>query len=208
MSNLILGSTSPRRHHLLKEAGFAFVAARPDIDETPHPDEPAVDYVARLSREKASAVAAQQSGLILTADTTVAIDNHILGKPEDAADAHTMLSQLRGRTHHVHTGVALLDANTRQTTTLVVTTEVLMRDYTDAEIAAYIASGDPFGKAGSYAIQNRVFHPVKRVLGCYTNVVGLPICMVCRLLAERGLSAANTPSCAVDQQPCQYQGLF
>jgi len=208
MSTLILGSTSPRRHQLMKEAGFAFIAARPDIDETPHPDEPAVDYVARLSREKASAVAAQQSGLILTADTTVAIDGHILGKPEDAADARAMLSRLRGRIHHVHTGITLLDAETQQSTTLVVTTEVVMRDYTDDEINAYIASGDPFGKAGSYAIQNRAFHPVERVQGCYTNVVGLPICMVCRLLAERGLFAAHIPVCAVDHQPCQYQGLF
>ena len=208
MIKLVLGSTSPRRHHLLQEAGFAFTAARPDIDETPHPDEPAVEYVARLSREKAVAVAAQQDGLILTADTTVAIDNAILGKPEDVHEAKRMLRQLRGRAHHVHTGVTLLTSESQQATTLVLTTEVYMRAYTDAEMSAYIASGDAFGKAGSYAIQNRAFHPVERVDGCYTNVVGLPICVVCRLLAERGLPTHAAPDCAVDKLPCQYQGLL
>ena len=207
MLPLILGSTSPRRHHLMQEAGFAFTAARPDIDESLHPDESAIDYVARLSREKAQAVAALLPGLILCADTTVAIDNQILAKPETPAEAEAMLRQLRGRLHHVHTGVTLLDSDTQQLTTTVVTTEVYMRDYTDAEIAAYVANGDPYTKAGGYAIQHREFHPVARVNGCYTNVVGLPICTVTRLLAAYGVHPSRPLTCTPDHLPCQYQGL-
>lgn len=206
MPRLILGSTSPRRHQLLTEAGIAFGAARPDIDETPLPAEPADAYVDRLSREKALAVATQQQGagaLILTADTTVVLDSYILGKPEDAADAEAMLRRLAGRVHQVHSGVTVLDAATDTITTHVVTTDVHMRLYSDVEIAAYIASGDPFGKAGSYAIQNRAFNPVERLQGCYTNVVGLPMCVVCRLLATHGIVAETAPECAEDNLPCR-----
>jgi septum formation protein len=206
MPHLILGSTSPRRHQLLTEAGIAFGAARPDIDETPLPTEPADAYVARLSREKALAVAAQEHGtaaLILTADTTVAHDGDILGKPEDAADAEAMLRRLAGRAHQVHSGVTVLNVVTKTLSTQVTTTDVYMRPYSDADIAAYIASGDPFGKAGSYAIQNRAFHPVERLQGCYTNVVGLPMCVVCRLLATHGIVAPAAPPCAEDNLPCR-----
>jgi len=101
----------------------------------------------------------------------------------------------------------LLDSDTQHLTTTVVTTEVYMRDYTDAEIAAYVANGDPYTKAGGYAIQHREFHPVARVNGCYTNVVGLPICTVTSLLAAYGIRPSRSLTCMPDHLPCQYQGL-
>ncbi len=113
-----------------------------------------------------------------------------------------MLRQLRNRVHLVHTGVTLLDTSTGQHTTRLTTTRVVMRPYTDEEIAAYVASGDPIGKAGSYAIQNRSFHPVARLEGCYTNVVGLPMCTVYALLAEYGLHAPTGAPCSPANPPC------
>lgn len=204
MKSLVLGSTSPRRQQLLEAVGLAFTLARPDIDERAHDHEPAEQYVYRLSREKAHAVAAQgfSEALILTADTTVADEGVILGKPEDAADAEQMLYALRGRPHHVYSGVTLLDAATGQIDTIVVTSEVHMRDLTDDEISAYVASGDPFGKAGSYAIQNQQHRPVEALQGCYTNVVGLPMCMVCVLLRQYGVEAAAPPTCSPTRLPC------
>lgn len=205
VKRLILGSSSPRRRQLITAAGLAFVLAHPDIDESALPGERAEHYVARLSREKAQAVAAQHdvAGVILTADTTVADDGTILGKPVDAAEATAMLTSLRGRVHYVHTGVTIRDTATGESETVVVTSEVVMRDYSDAEIAAYIVSGDPFGKAGSYAIQNASFHPVDHLNGCYTNVVGLPMCAVCALLSGHGITLSNPPPCAPDHLPCQ-----
>jgi septum formation protein len=201
---LILGSSSPRRHQLIAAAGLSFTLAHPDIDESPLPAERAARYVARLSHEKACAVAAQPTidGVILTADTTVADDGVILGKPADAAEATAMLTSLRGRVHYVHTGVTVWDTTTGEAQTIVVTSEVHMRQYTDAEMAAYIESGDPFGKAGSYAIQNTAFHPVDHLNGCYTNVVGLPMCTVCALLTSHGITLAAPPACAPDRLPC------
>lgn len=205
MKHLTLGSTSARRHQLLKEAGLTFDPARPDIDETPHPDEPAADYVARLSREKAQAVAAQGvRGVILTADTTVADAGEILGKPEDSADAERMIKRLRGRVHFVHSGVSALDTDSGEIETQVISTEVHMRDYSNDEIAAYVASGDPLGKAGSYAIQSRSFHPVDHLHGCYTNVVGLPMCAVRSLLAKHGIALQDGHACSSDNLPCQF----
>jgi septum formation protein len=206
MRTLYLGSTSPRRRQLLLEAGIAFLTARPDIDETEQPGEPAAAYVARLSHAKARAVAAAQvgfSGLILTADTTVADDGVILGKPADAASAQAMLRRLRGRAHAVHSAITLLDAQSNDALTQVVTTQVVMRAYTEGEIAAFVTSGEAFDKAGSYSIQDPQFRPVERVQGCYTNVMGLPLCAVCRLLAAHGIPVATPPPCAEDDLPCR-----
>ncbi|MBE2272146.1 MAG: septum formation protein Maf [Anaerolinea sp.] len=188
----ILASGSPRRRELLASLGVRFTVIKSDIDETQHPGEPPLDYVRRLSIEKAHAVAANvfaaqpDAALILAADTVVILaadtmgilDGDILGKPTDADDARVMLERLRGRAHIVCTALTLLrctqGAITKQITRLTQTT-VTMRHYSDAEIAAYIASGDPFDKAGSYAIQHEGFHPVERIDGSYTNVVGLPV---------------------------------
>jgi septum formation protein len=209
MKRLLLASSSPRRSALLKATGLIFEIARPNIDETPHPGEPADQYVARLSLEKALAAAANASGfdLILTADTTVADGAQILGKPENADDAFAMLRQLRDRTHYVHTGVSLLDTATGELSTTVTTTEVIMRPYTDAAISAYIESGDPFGKAGSYAIQNEAFHPVERVDGCYANVVGLPVCTVRTMLAAHGIESPHPITCSPINPPCLFRGV-
>ncbi len=122
------------------------------------------------------------------------LDGQILNKPADAGEARDMLRSLRGRGHQVLTGITVLDGDRRQTITDCASTEVFMRDYGDSEIDDYIASGDPFDKAGAYAIQNAVFRPVARLAGCYTNVVGLPMCHVVRALRRFGIEpSVNVP---------------
>lgn len=202
---LILGSSSPRRRELLGAAGLVFDVSRPDINETPHPGERGDDYVVRLSRDKALAIPAPGAArLVLTADTTVEIDGEIVGKPADAAEAWAILRRLRGRTHHVHTGISVRDGPTGQVETTLTTTGVVMRAYADEEIAAYIASGDPFDKAGAYAIQHPVFRPVERLEGCHTNVMGLPLCTACAMLARHGLHVPQPPGCASERLPCEW----
>ena len=183
--SIILASGSPRRRELLTLAGLTFTVQTADIDETPQPSETARDYTLRLSREKAAAVAERISPggpVIIAADTTVADGDDILGKPGDAAEARTMLQRLRGRAHQVYTAVTLFDTQNGASHTEFAVTDVPMRAYTDAEIDAYIASGDPFDKAGGYAIQHAAFHPAVLQHGCYANVVGLPLCHLLRLL--------------------------
>jgi septum formation protein len=195
----ILASSSPRRRDLIASLGLAFTVIKPDIDETLRPGETPLDYVARLSREKAQAVAAQVTApaAVLAADTvvilgadTLGIDESgdILGKPLDAADARQMLQRLRGRVHRVCTALTLIRLNvaSAEPDTRITCTDVTMRDYSDAEIEAYIASGDPFDKAGSYAIQHPVFNPVAQIDGSYTNVVGLPVETLRDMLADLG----------------------
>lgn len=174
----ILASGSPRRRELLASLGVPFTVVKPDIDETERLGEDPVAYVRRLSREKADAVAARLSepAAILAADTTVIFDGRILGKPATATEAQAMLVALRDTAHTVCTALTLMrtDVPQRVRTEHTLTT-VVMRPYTDAEIAAYIASGDPFDKAGGYAIQHAGFAPAARIEGSHTNVVGLPV---------------------------------
>ncbi len=186
---LILASTSPRRRQLLGLTGWMFTILPADVDETPLPGEPASAYVLRLAQSKARAVAeeARRSELILAADTTVADGDQILGKPQSAAEAMEMLLQLRGRVHQVLTAVALYDPKQDRLETDLSITDVPMRAYTEAEIRAYIATGDPFDKAGSYAIQHPEFKPVERLSGCYANVVGLPLCHLERVFRKFGV---------------------
>jgi septum formation protein len=188
-TTFILASSSPRRRELLASLGVDFMVRKPDVDETQRPGERDLDYVRRLSIEKADAVAAQLVGgaVVLAADTVVilaadtigveASGGGILGKPTDADDARRMLFRLRGRAHTVVTAVTLLrlEGGEARRLTELTHTQVFMRDYSDAEIEAYIATGDPFDKAGSYAIQHEGFHPVERIEGSYTNVMGLPL---------------------------------
>jgi septum formation protein len=185
----ILASSSPRRRELLASLGVPFRIAKPAIDETQRPGEAPLDYVQRLSIEKAAAVAAQtpSPALILAADTVVIDNGDILGKPEDSAQARAMLLRLRGRVHRVCTAITLhwLDTHPRIVTHLTCT-EVTMRPYTVAEIEAYIATGDPFDKAGGYAIQHAEFAPVARVEGSETNVIGLPLETLRAALADMG----------------------
>ena len=177
---LILASSSPRRQALLRQLVNSFEVMKPAIDESRHIGEDPVDYAERLSQEKAAAVATmldELPALIIAADTIV-IDHEgaLLGKPVDAADARRMLRHLRDRAHCVVTAFTVRqNVAPSQVITRHARTEVVMRDYSDAEIDAYIASGDPFDKAGGYAIQNEAFHPVERIEGSYSNVVGLPL---------------------------------
>lgn len=182
--NLILASNSPRRKELLRVGGWAFQVLPADMDETPLEAEPADQYVLRLAEAKARAAALQtgEGKWIVAADTTVADGENILGKPRDEAEAMAMLLGLRGREHQVHTAVAVFDPLTDRMVNELATTNVPMRSYSRDEIQAYIATGDPFDKAGSYAIQHPEFRPVETLNGCYANVVGLPLCHLARAL--------------------------
>ncbi len=176
----ILASGSPRRRELLGSLGITFTIAKPDIDEAQHAGENPLDYVRRLSREKAEAVAARTTppALILAADTTVILDDEILGKPADSAESRGMLLRLRNRDHTVCTALTLarlISGEAPEFQTAHACTTVWMRDYSDAEIEAYIATGDPFDKAGGYAIQHVEFAPVSRIEGSHSNVIGLPL---------------------------------
>lgn len=196
---LVLASNSPRRREILALTGLAFTTRPVDIDERPLPDEQPMPYVLRLAQSKALAARQQAAAdeVLLTADTTVAVDGRILGKPQDADDARAMLDVLRGRDHWVYTAVGVSTA--QELRTELCATQVWMRPYTSAEVETYIASGDPMDKAGAYAIQHPGFHPVMRLTGCYAGVMGLPLCQVMPLLAAFGLSPAQdvTAGCAV-----------
>ncbi len=179
-------------------AGWSYQLMPADIDETPLPDESPQAYVIRLAEEKAQAAAADApaGAIVIGADTTVYFEPEnsraeILGKPSDEAEAWRMLQMLRSRNHQVATGVAIIDKrdtiNPAHLTSQIAITDVHMRNYSDAEIAAYVASRDPMDKAGAYAIQHSEFDPVDQFEGCYTNVMGLPVCLVNRILARMGL---------------------
>jgi septum formation protein len=209
---IILASGSPRRREMLRALGLPYEVARPDIDETPHPGEASDHYVARLSREKNAAAAsaldpAAGDALIITADTTVADGAEILGKPATPAEATAMLQTLRGRPHVVHTGITLYNTTTGERWTEVTTTAIHMRDYNDDEIAAYVAAGEPFDKAGAYGIQHAGFHPVERLRGCYANVMGLPMCTLCRMLRAAGVGIPTPITCTPDSDngKCSFE---
>jgi len=185
MTRFLLASGSPRRRELFALFGWPFDVASADVDESPHDGETPALMVLRLAQAKALATSrVMTDGIVIAADTTVSLDGIALGKPRDHADADRMLRALRGRTHQVHTAIALIDVSRHasQTRSDLATTDVPMRDYSDDEIAAYIASGDPLDKAGAYAIQHEGFHPVAGLRGCFANVMGLPLCHLTRSL--------------------------
>lgn len=188
MADLILASASPRRRELLSLIGIDFTILPADIDETFPTGDASVREIARdLAMQKTRAIAGQSPGRpVLAADTIVALEGDLLAKPGDADEAREMLERLRDRTHLVVTGVAL--AYDGRVETFDVTTEVTMRDYAPAEVEASIERGDPFDKAGGYAIQDPLFRPVARYSGCYTNVIGLPLGDVVQHLSGAGLA--------------------
>jgi septum formation protein len=190
MPLLLLASNSPRRRQLLALGGWTFDVDVANVDESLLPGEAPADYVRRLAESKARAVLprAQDEHVIVGADTTVVIDDEILGKPVDEAEARQMLIRLRGRTHQVFTGISVLRASDGNQWTEVVVTDVPMRAYSDEEIERYIASGDPMDKAGSYGIQNPDFQPVANMAGCYASVMGLPVCGLSILLRQAGIA--------------------
>ena len=183
---LILASNSPRRRQLIALTGLPFAVSAANVDESQFANETPADYVLRLAEIKARAIRADEDQLVLAADTTVVDGSDVLGKPVDEAEAVVMLTRLRGHTHQVYTGVALLRVSDGLLVKDLCVTDVPMRDYSDEEIRSYVATGDPLDKAGAYAIQHPEFHPVARMDGCYASVMGLPLCHVVRML--RGLS--------------------
>lgn len=192
MTRLILASQSPRRQRFLRDLGLTFTIMAADVDETPRPGETPVPLARRLAEEKAQAVAESlpadaPPALIIAADTVVALGERLLGKPANADEAATMLARLRGSPHTVHSGVSVRSTADDRQLTRVNSTRVTLRAYTDAEIAAYVASGDPLDKAGAYAIQHPKFAPVARLEGCLSGVMGLPLGDLRDLLAAFGV---------------------
>ena len=188
LMQLILASASPRRRELLTQIGLAFEVIPAHIDETRRASEDPRAYVQRLALEKAQTIhALYPSAFVLGADTTVEIDGHALEKPTDRADAERMLRTLSGRTHHVHTGLALLSPHGRRTH--LETTSVTFSSIDEAELQHYLDSGEPYDKAGAYGIQGYAARWIPRIDGDYFNVMGLPLAATVRLLHELGFAA-------------------
>jgi septum formation protein len=193
MPPLVLGSASPRRAKLLGELGAHFTIRASGAPEVRAADESPGEFALRIAREKGAAVAAVSSGeWVLSADTIVVLDGDVLGKPVDASDARAMLRRLSGRVHEVFTAVVLTPPEKGSASDeLLVRTSVAFRVLADAEIDAYIATGEPFDKAGAYGIQGAAAPFVARVDGSHSNVVGLPVAEVRALLERRGLLPAG-----------------
>lgn len=194
---LILASASPRRAAVLREAGLSFTVLSSAVDETPIPGESPQALVQRLANGKAELVAARAVGsaIIMAADTEVVLDGHILGKPRTSDDARNILMQLSGRTHSVMTGVTLIRLPDSERRHFVETTLVHFATLSEEEITEYLATEEPFDKAGAYAIQGRAGRFIPRIEGCYFNVVGLPLARLYQALGELGWSQeyAATP---------------
>lgn len=189
---IVLASASERRRELLALLGLPFAVWPVTVDETARPGESAGHLAARLSATKAAAARQQlihtdladSYSLVIGADTVVALQDQIFGKPRDAAEAAAMLRQLRGRMHTVHSAVAIVEVASGRAVIHINTSRVWMRSYSDAEIVTYVTSGDPLDKAGAYAIQHAEFRPVERLEGCFSSVVGLPLATLARGLAH------------------------
>ena len=201
---IILASASPRRRELFALLGLPFRAGKAEVDESSHPRESPQEMAARLALSKARAVAGLYQVPVVGCDTVVTIGGESLGKPLDAEEARRMLASLRGRTHTVYTGIAVVGKG--HEVVQVVETPVTMRDYTNQELGAYIASGDPLDKAGAYGIQHPTFRPVASWEGCYANVMGLPLCHLARALGAWSITPpADVPTAcqAHTGQPCR-----
>lgn len=210
---IILASGSPRRSQLLHEAGIPFERFVVEVDEPALSEEYQGSLVMLgeyLAREKAlaswRALMARGAGArrALASDTTVLLDGRSLAKPANAAEAESMLRDLRGREHTVATGVALVDPPRGAVLSATSATRVRMRDYSDAEIAAYVATGDPLDKAGAYSIQHPDFQPVERLAGCHLGVIGLPVCLVFRLLGDTRRARILTAPLPGDAPDCPW----
>jgi septum formation protein len=225
---LVLASTSPRRRDLLALGGWRFNTRPADVDESQRPGERAEAYVLRLAESKARACASSNTPsrstcadgwdragtsasdgfdiedvTILAADTAVVNGETILGKPKDPAEAVEILRELRGHSHQVLTGIVVLSLADGTLVSDLCITDVPMREYSDDEIKAYVASGDPIDKAGAYAIQHAGFHPVEGLGGCYASVMGLPLCHLTRSLLKIGITP-NTDIAAECQSALAY----
>jgi len=187
---LILASASVRRAEILHDAGLSFAVLSSVVDETPMAGESPAELVQRLADAKAELVAARAAGpaIVIAADTEVVLDGQVLGKPRTSEDARQMLTKLSGRRHSVLTGVTLVRLPDIERRSFVETTHVQFALIPDEEITRYLATGEPFDKAGSYAIQGRAGRYVPRIEGCYFNIVGLPLARLCQELQELGWS--------------------
>lgn len=213
---LVLASGSPRRRQLLPLLGIPFVSRAADVDERRLDGESPADLVIRVSQAKAYAVRdVQPDELVVAADTVVVLDGQILGKPQDAGEAVSMLQRLRGRSHLVYTGLSVWQRCNWRMVNELAESVVLMRHYGDDEIARYVDSGDPLDKAGAYAIQHPAFSPVARIEGCWLTVVGLPLCHLRRALTRFGVvvpasvpgacQAFNRRSCDVSPDVLEWK---
>ncbi|MEO7272651.1 MAG: Maf family protein [Vicinamibacterales bacterium] len=185
---LILASASPRRAELLTSAGFGFLVSPAEVDETPHAEEAASDYVIRVARDKARHIASDRTGtgaVVLAADTAVVTESRIMGKPRNDEDAANMLATLSGAVHQVLTGV-VVRTDTRELVELVAT-RVHFLPMSSAEVSWYVSTGEPRGKAGAYAIQGHAARFIDWIDGSWSNVVGLPLSTVNRMLKEVGV---------------------
>lgn len=180
--NVILASQSPRRKELMGLFHIPFIIRVSDADETMDPNAPAAQQVAQVSRRKAEAVSREPDDVVIAADTIVVCGGEILGKPRDTADASRMLHMLSGRDHQVMTGMTVLRGDRCLVCTEI--TDIHFRDLTDREIDAYIRTGEPMDKAGSYGIQGGAALFAERLVGDYYNVMGLPVCRLGQLLRE------------------------
>lgn len=187
---LILASSSPRRAEILRDAGIAFTVMSSAVDETPIPGESPNEHVHRLAFAKAELVAARSVGpaIVIGADTVVALDGQIIGKPRSTEDARRTLGLLSSRTHSVVTGVMLICLPNAERRGFVETTQVTFSELSRDEISRYLATDEPYDKAGSYAIQGRAGRYIPRVEGCYFNVVGMPLARLWQELSALGWS--------------------
>ena len=184
---ITLASASPRRRELLTGLGLKFDIRPADLAEDGLDGESPQEMVQRLSQEKALAIAqGMDAGLVIGADSTVVFQGQAVGKPVDDDDARRMLRELRGTTHHVSTGLTVVDVASGRMLSDAMTSEITLRDITDQEIEASIASGVPRDKAGAYAVQDTELRPAEDWKGCYNNIVGLPVCRLLEMLAELG----------------------
>ena len=187
---VILASASPRRAQILHDAGISFVVISSAVDETPYPEETPQQHVQRLADAKAELVSARSVGpaIIIAADTVVTLDGQILGKPRSTDEARRMLELFSGRTHSVITGVSLIQLPEMERRQFIETTLVYFAPLEGEEISKYLATEEPYDKAGAYAIQGRAGRYIPRIEGCYFNVVGLPLARVVASLRELGWS--------------------
>ncbi len=184
----ILASQSPRRRELLASIGLTFEVMPSDVPEVHQPGESPEEYVARLSRDKAAAIAARdEQAWIIAADTTVLLGEELLEKPADAADARRMLATIAGKTHIVYTGVTLQNAARGWRDTRVAESEVRMLPLDARDIAWYVSTGEPLDKAGAYAVQGIGAMFIDSIHGSYTNVVGLPLALLFQMLRRAGI---------------------
>jgi septum formation protein len=190
-ATIVLASGSPRRHEMLTRLGLEYRVAVPDVDETPRAGEDPARYVERLARDKVGAVAAFPESLVIGADTTVEVDGDILGKPADEAEARRMLRRLSGRTHHVHTAVAV--RRHERTISAVADTLVQFEPLSATAVEWYLATGEPYDRAGAYALQGAAGVFVTSVTGSVSNVVGLPLTLLVRLARQVGVDLLAPP---------------